>query len=99
MIYNVDPEQAINKALLAFSIETVLMRLGTPYYEKVTSRLENEYQISISDCDKNPEALRQILHDIFGKSYEQILGAIKSQIGEASIKKYSAFLDGLDTRT
>lgn len=96
MIYNANPDQAINRALLAFSIETALMRVGAPYYEKVTARLENEYHIGISDCDKNPEALKQILLDIFGKSYKQILDEIKMELGGESTKQYySNFLDAI----
>ncbi|MFM8658713.1 MAG: hypothetical protein ACKOCQ_02095 [Candidatus Nitrosotenuis sp.] len=96
MIYSVDPDQAINKALLAFSIESALVRVGGPYYDKVISRLEKEYGLHISDCDKNPQALKQILQDIFGKSYQQILNEIKLELNGASSKEYySNFLTAL----
>ena len=88
MIYSIDPDQAINKALLAFSIETVLVRVGGPYYDKVISRLEKEYGLHISDCDKNPQALKQILQDIFGKSYQQILNGIRLELDGVSNKEY-----------
>ena len=51
-------DQDINRALLAFSIEIVLMRMGIPQYEKVASKLEKQYQLYLPDCDKNPEALK-----------------------------------------
>ena len=90
MIYSIDPDQAINKALLAFSIEAVLVRVGGPYYDKVISRLEKEYGLHISDCDKNPQALKQILQDIFGKSYQQILNGIRLELDGVSNKEYYA---------
>lgn len=96
MIYSVDPDQAINKALLVFSIEAALVRVGGPYYDKVISRLEKEYGLHISDCDKNPQALKQILQDIFGKSYQQIFNEIKLELdGVGNKDYYTNFLTAL----
>lgn len=87
------PEDNIDKAFLAFCIEIVLLRMGKPQYEKVVSRLEKDYKCYLPDCHKNPEFLKRVLQDIFGDSYDDILGEIKTEIGEIGTKKY--YLDFL----
>ncbi|MEM3064397.1 MAG: hypothetical protein QW177_03390 [Candidatus Nitrosotenuis sp.] len=82
------PEDKVNKALLAFCIEIVLLRMGKPQYEKVVSKLEKDYKCFLPDCDKNPEFLKRTLQDIFGNAYIDILSEIKKELGEASSKKY-----------
>jgi hypothetical protein len=81
-------EDLVNKALLSFCIELVLLRMGIPQYEKVTSKLEKEYNCYIPDCDKNPEFLKRVLQDIFGDAYSDIIDEIKKEIGEMHTKKY-----------
>jgi hypothetical protein len=81
-------EDTINKALLSFCIELVLLRMGKPQYDKVVSKLEKEYDSYIPDCDKNPEFLKRVLQDIFGGAYSDIISEIKKEIGEAYSKKY-----------
>lgn len=83
-----------NKALLAFCIEVVLLRMGKPQYEKVISKLEKEYKCYIPDCDKNPEFLKRVLQDVFGDAYTDILNEIKVEFGEFTSKKY--YRDFLD---
>ena len=82
------PEQDINRAFLAFSIEIVLMRMGIPQYEKVASKLEKQYQLYLPDCDKNPEALKRVLQDVFGDSYDDILREIRQELGEVTSKNF-----------
>jgi hypothetical protein len=62
--------------------------MGRPQYEKVISKLEKDYHTYIPECDKNPQALKQVLQDIFGDSYDDILKEIKSEIGDIASKKY-----------
>ena len=83
-------EDKINKDLLAFCIEIVLLRMGIPPYEKVASMLEKDYNSSIQDCGKNPEFLKRVIQDIFGDAYSGIIDQIKNEIGEAASKKYFA---------
>lgn len=82
------PEDNIDKAFLAFCIEIVLLRMGMPQYEKVVSKLEKDYKTHISECDKNPEALKRVLQEIFGDAYGDILNEIKEEIGDVGSKKY-----------
>ena len=70
--------------------------MGMPQYEKVVSRLEKEYNLYLPDCDKNPEALKRVLQDIFGDAYDDILNEIKEELGEVVSKRYYAnFIEAL----
>ncbi len=82
------PEDKMDRDLLSFCIEIVLLRMGVPKYEKVVSKLEKDYNCTISDCDKNPEFLKKTLQDIFGDAHKAIINDIKKQIGESCSKKY-----------
>lgn len=86
--FSVYPEDNIDKAFLAFCIEIVLLRMGMPQYEKVVSKLEKNYSTYIPECDKNPQALKRVLQDIFGDSYDDILNEIKAEFGDVGSKKY-----------
>ncbi len=81
-------EDKMDKDLLSFCIEIVLLRIGVPEYEKVISKLQKDYNYAISDCDKNPEFLKRVLQDIFGDAYSDIINEIKKEIGEVHSKKY-----------
>jgi len=88
MNFGVHPEDNIDKAFLAFCIEIVLLRMGMPQYDKVVTKLEKEYKTYLPECDKNPQALKRVLQDIFGDAYDDILEEIRIEIGDIVSKKY-----------
>lgn len=89
-LFEADPADKINKALLSLCVELVLLKMGVPEYEKVVDKLEKEYNTTIPDCSKNPEHLKAVLQDVFGDAYSDIIREIKAKIGEAYSKKYFA---------
>lgn len=89
-MYNTHPDQDINRAFLAFSIEIALIRIGMPQYKRVIAKLEKDYQTHLSDCDKNPEILKQVLQNVFGDIYNDILDEIRQELGDVCTKKYYA---------
>lgn len=84
------PEDRMDRDLLSFCIEIVLLRMGVPEYEKVVSKLKKDYNCSITDCDRNPEFLKRVLQDIFGNAHQTIIDDIKKQLGDAASKRYFA---------
>lgn len=78
----------VDSRFLTYCIESVLIRIGRPEYEKVASLLEQRYNFSISDCYKNPAFLRDVLYEIFGNSYHTIINEIKKEFGELGSKRY-----------
>ena len=68
------------RALIAFSIEKVLLDIGKPMLDKVATRLYKEYQCYIPDCYEHPDYLNNVLRSVFGNSYLTISEAIKFEL-------------------
>ncbi len=83
-----DAENNAKKALLTFAVESTLLKIGKPEYEKVVYKLESEYNCYIPDCHENPEFLKRVLQDIYGNSYDIILDEIRTELGEFISQKY-----------
>lgn len=84
------------KALVAISIEVVLMRTSGPQYFLTLSRLERDYECKIADCFEHPEYLKSVLKDVYEKSYVQILDDLEDELGElVSEKEIKDFLNVL----
>jgi hypothetical protein len=84
------------KALVAISIEVVLMRTSGPQYFLALSRLERDYECKIADCFEHPEYLKNVLKNVYDDSYGKILEDLESELGEiASEKEIRDFLNAL----
>jgi len=66
-----------------------LLELGNDELEKVIMMLHKDYKISLDDCYDNPDALKQVLQDLFGESYNDVLNSIKENLNEISTKHYT----------
>ena len=66
----------VRKALVMLAIEKALLELGTPTYDKVVERLEEKYHAYLSDCCENPSYLQDVLKELFGNSYSNIIQSI-----------------------
>jgi len=84
------------KSLLSLAIEKTLLQIGKPEYERVLNRLKEDHKCSLADCYDNPEYLKRVLNDLFGKSYDCVLESIKENLGELkseeSIQKFLAVM-------
>ena len=83
-----DTENNAKRALLAFAVESTLLKMGKPEYEKVASKLEKDYKCYFPDCHENPEFLKRVLQDIFGDAYDDIINEIRAELGEFNSQKY-----------
>lgn len=72
------------KALAALAIERVLLNVGKPVFEKVSSKLQKEYKCYLPDCYDHPEYLGNVLKSIFGNAYVTIVEQIKEELVEYS---------------
>jgi len=75
------------KAMVAISVEVVLMRKGGPQYQLVLARLERDYNCKIFDCFYHPEYLRAVLTDVYGKEYQRIVESLEAELGEILTEK------------
>ncbi|MGQ0376755.1 MAG: hypothetical protein ACT4OW_04530 [Nitrososphaerota archaeon] len=78
-------QDIINKNLVAFVIERVLLDINDDTYELVKKRLLDDYKIFFTDCYGKPEYLRKILKDVFGDSSITIIGNIAETLKNHSI--------------
>ena len=70
------------RALIALSIEKVLLDIGKPILDKVANKLYKEYQCYIPDCYEHPDYLNNVLRSVFGNSYLTIAEAIKLELND-----------------
>jgi hypothetical protein len=62
------------------------------------SLLQKDYNSTLEDCYENPEYLKQILKDLFGESYEDILSSLNENMKEISTQEdIKDFLQVLST--
>ncbi len=75
-------KKQIMRALIAFSVEKVLLEIGKPMLDKVATKLYKEYQCYIPDCYEHPDYLNNVLRSVFGNSYHTISEAIRFELNE-----------------
>ncbi|TLX91579.1 MAG: hypothetical protein E6K93_05230 [Thaumarchaeota archaeon] len=89
----VDTFSEQNKMALVFCVEAVLMRRGSTNYHLITAKLNANYNCTIMDCYENPEALRNVLKDVYKEDYNSIINEIKIQLDElANVREIANFL-------
>jgi len=75
-----------------------LLELGNDELEKVIMMLHKDYNISLDDCYDNPDSLKQVLQDLFGESYNDVLNSIKENLKEISTKPHTKnFINDLNS--
>ena len=70
------------RALIALSIEKVLLDISKPMLDKVAAKLYKEYHCYIHDCYEHPDYLNNVLRSVFGNSYVTIAKSIKLELIE-----------------
>lgn len=76
---NIDSDHA-RKALVAFVIESALLKISKDALDQVSDTLYKEHQCYLGDCYEHPEYLANILKDLFGKSSIVIVESIKKDL-------------------
>jgi hypothetical protein len=82
-----DSHSDIQRALVSFVIERVLLDVGKLALDEVGHRLYEKHQCYFSDCLENPQYLRETLEEIFGDSYRSITSQIQKRLAELEDQK------------
>lgn len=87
------------RILVGLAIENSLLNMGHSIFDKVTTKLRQEYNASVFDCLENPNYLKQIMQTNFDKNVQDVLyKSIKTVLGEFayydSIRQFLADLNG-----
>jgi len=75
-----DSIKQMNKTMINLILKNTLLELGTGEYDKVVTLLQKDFDCNLEDCFEHPEYLNQVLHDLFGKSYQNIISSIKENL-------------------
>ncbi|SRR5579883_2824018 len=71
------------RILVGLAIESSLLNMGHSIFDKVTSKLREDYDASVFDCLDNPQYLKRILDRNFNKNVgEVVVKSIKTVLGE-----------------
>ncbi|MBA4453018.1 MAG: response regulator [Candidatus Nitrosomaritimum aestuariumsis] len=89
---SLDSENQMKKTMVTLALKNTLLELGIQEYDKVISLLQKDHSCTLEDCFENPEYLRNILKDLFGESYPDILNSLsenmKSIISQQEVKEF-----------
>ncbi|MDE1727008.1 MAG: hypothetical protein KGH89_07040 [Thaumarchaeota archaeon] len=70
------------KILVGLAIEHTLLQIGKPMFDRVESQFREKYQCSIIDCYDYPQYLNEILRNVFGKAYPEVIKSIEEFLKE-----------------
>ncbi|MDE1765162.1 MAG: hypothetical protein KGI27_02690 [Thaumarchaeota archaeon] len=74
--------------LVGLAVEQALLHIGKPVFDKVETLLHERYNCTISDSYDSPQFLREILKEVFGKSYYlEAVGSIEDFLREFRYNK------------
>lgn len=82
-----DELQIMQKTMVTLTIKNALLELGTHEFDTVLTMLQKDFNCTLEDCYEHPEYLKQVLQDLFGDSYQDILNSLKMNMKEISLQK------------
>lgn len=86
----------IKRALVSLSIERALLEMGTPVLDEVVRALYDNYKCYIPDCFDHPEYLKEVLKELYGNTYSNIIQSIHKYLDEfASQQPIEEFLKAI----
>lgn len=69
-----------DKIAFVTCIEVVLMKKGDVNHKLVLAKLNARYYCGIEKCLDHPEYLKDVMKEVYGNSYDQILDAIRLEV-------------------
>jgi len=94
-----DELEKMQKTLVTLAVKNTLLELGMEEFDKVMTMLQKDFNATLDDCFENPEYLKQVLEDLYGDSYQDILNSLKANMKEISMKSFSTdFMQALNNK-
>jgi hypothetical protein len=75
-----------HKGLVCLVIESTLLKIGKPTYDKVVHDL-NKNSHYLTDCYEHPEYLDEVLKELYGNAHDVIVQSINKQLEEFSYQE------------
>ena len=93
-----DSLDEMKRTMVTLAIKNTFLELGLEEFDKIVLMLQKDYNSSLEDCYDNPEYLKQVLKDLLGDSYDDVLNSLKENIKNISSHKSTEnFLDALSS--
>ena len=91
-----DSLDQMKKTIVTLAMKNTFLELGLEEYDKIVLMLQKDHNCSLEDCYDHPEALKQVLEDLLGDSYNDVMSSLKENIKNISSHKSTEnFLDSL----
>lgn len=89
------------RILVGLAIESTLLNMGHTIFDKVITKLREDYNANVFDCLENPKYLKRVLERNFDKNTQKVMvKSIKTMLGEfAYYESVREFLDVLNNKT
>ena len=75
-----DELENMQKTMITLALKNTLLELGHDELDKVITILQKDHNMTLDDCSENPDELKLVLQDLFGKSYDDILHSFKENM-------------------
>lgn len=93
-----DSLDEMKRTMVTLAIKNSLLELGLEEFDKIVMMLQKDYNSTLEDCYDNPEFLKQVLKDLLGDAYNDVLNSLKENINNISPHKSTEnFLDALNS--
>ncbi len=93
-----DSLDEMKRTMVTLAIKNTFLELGLEEFDKIVLMLQKDYNSSLEDCYDNPEYLKEVLKDLLGDSYDDVLNSLKENIKNISSHKSTEnFLDALSS--
>ena len=77
----------MKKTMVTLAIKNTFLELGLEEFDKIVLMLQKDHNCSLEDCYDNPEALKQVLQDLLGDTYNDVMASLKENIKNISSHK------------
>ena len=93
-----DSIEQMKKTMITLAIKNTFLELGLEEFDKIVLMLQKDHNATLEDCYDNPEILKQVLQDLLGESFKDVVGSLKENIKNiSSHKSTEIFLDALSS--
>jgi len=91
-----DSLDQMKKTIVTLAMKNTFLELGLEEFDKIVLMLQKDHSCTLEDCYENPDALKQVLQDLLGDSYNDVMSSLKENIKNISSHKSTEnFLDAL----
>ena len=82
-----DSLDMMKKTIVILAMKNTFLELGLEEFDKIVLLLQKDHNCTLENCYDNPEALKQVLQDLLGDTYNDVMASLKENIKNISSHK------------